>query len=85
MNQIINMIIRQVMNQLVRRGINAGFDKAGQMGQRRNSRQMSPDALDDFGNSIPPKPTQEERRQARHAQQQARQANQAIKLMRRVK
>ncbi|KHA52607.1 hypothetical protein [Sulfitobacter geojensis] len=90
MNQIINMIIRQVMHQLVRRGVSAGFDKASEIGQRRkgqgrNAQQLPPDALDDYGNPIAPQLTPEERRQQRHARQQARQAKQAMKVMRRVK
>ncbi|GAA6175142.1 hypothetical protein [Sulfitobacter pacificus] len=85
MNQIINMIIRQVTNQLIRRGVNAGFDKASQLGQGRKGQSLPADMVDDYGNPIPPKPTQEERRRARHARQQARQAKQAMKVMRRVK
>jgi hypothetical protein len=85
MNQIINMIIRQVMHQLVRRGVSAGFDKASAMGQRRKGQQLPPDALDDYGNPIAPQLTPEERRQERHARQQARQAKQSMKVMRRVK
>lgn len=38
MNQIINMIIRKVMNQLIRRGISAGMDQAGKMGKRRKQK-----------------------------------------------
>ena len=37
MDRIINMIIRQVMNQLIRRGVNAGFDQASKMGKRGRS------------------------------------------------
>ncbi|MFC6583999.1 hypothetical protein [Sulfitobacter aestuariivivens] len=37
MNRIINMVIRQVMNQLIRRGMRAGFDKAGQVADRRKA------------------------------------------------
>lgn len=87
MNQLINMIIRQVMNQLVRRGVNAGFDKAGQMGQRRKAQQLPPDALDDYGNpvNVEPELTPQERRQQRQARQQARQQRQQMKAMRRVK
>ncbi|MGC1502919.1 MAG: hypothetical protein WA782_02145 [Sulfitobacter sp.] len=85
MNQIINMIIRQVMNQLIRRGINAGFDRAGLAGQRRKGQPMPPDALDDYGKPIAPQLTQEERRQERYAGQQARQLKQAMKVLGRIR
>ena len=45
MNQIINMIIRQVMNQLVRRGVNAGFDQASKMGRRKGQPECAEDQL----------------------------------------
>ena len=84
MNQIINMIIRQVMNQLIRRGINAGFDRAGQMGQRRKQQNLPADALDDYGNPVQQQLTPEERRQQRHARQQARQQRQQMKALRKM-
>ena len=43
MNQIINMIVRQVMHQLVRRGVNAGFDQASKMGKRREEPEYDAD------------------------------------------
>lgn len=85
MNQIINMIIRQVMNQLIRRGVNAGFDKLGTKGAKRAQADLPPDALDDYGNPVAPQMTREERRQQRHARQQARQVKQSMKAMRRIK
>ncbi|MCX7559561.1 hypothetical protein OS190_08250 [Sulfitobacter sp. F26204] len=85
MNQIINMIIRQVMNQLVRRGINAGIDKAGQMGQRRKAQQLPPDALDDYGNPLRPEVTRQDRNHQQRSRQQARQQRQQMKLIRRLK
>lgn len=71
MNQIINIIIRQVMGQLINRGVRAGFDKAGKMGQRR-----SQNVVDD---EEQPQLTHEERqmiRQARRARKQAKRAQQ---------
>ncbi|MFK7835144.1 MAG: hypothetical protein AB8B60_02885 [Sulfitobacter sp.] len=86
MNQIINMIIRQVMNQLIRRGVSAGFNKAGEMGQRRKMQNLPPDALDDHGNPVNPQQelTPQERRQQRAARQQARQARMAMKAGQRM-
>ncbi|MGJ8625313.1 MAG: hypothetical protein ACSHXB_00020 [Sulfitobacter sp.] len=85
MNQIINMIIRQVMNQLVRRGVSAGFDQAGKIGKRR---QQPQGAIDDYGNPVQPQMTREER-QARRQARQERQLNtgnakQSMKAVRRA-
>lgn len=84
MDRIINMIIRQVMNQLIRRGVNAGFDRIG--GQRRGQQKMPPDAIDGHGNPVgePQEMTPEERRQRRAARQEARRARQAMKAARKV-
>lgn len=77
MNQIINMIVRQVMHQLIRRGVSAGFDH---MDQRRRggdtSDQTDPQAQQDM--------TPEERRQMRQARQQARRQRQQMKAVRKV-
>ena len=81
MNQIINMIIRQVMNQLIRRGVSAGFDQAGKMGKRR---QQPMGEIDDYGNPTQPQLTPEERQQRRAMRQQRRQAKQAMKVTRRM-
>ncbi len=83
MNQIINMIIRQVMNQLIRRGMNAGFDRMGSRKQRGQAN-VPPDALDDYGNPVQPQMTQEERRQKRAARQNAKRAQQSMKAARRL-
>ncbi len=80
MNQIINMIIRQVMHQLVRRGVNAGFDQASKMGKRRQQPQGE---IDDYGNPTEPKLTPEERRARREARQTAGHAKQSMKTLRR--
>ena len=73
MNQIINMIIRQVMNQLVRRGVSAGFDKLGNKGKQPRQQNLPPDALDDYGNPVQqPQLGQADRRQQRQARQSAR-------------
>ena len=83
MNQIINMIIRQVMNQLVRRGVNAGFDQASKIGNRKQWA-VPPDALDDFGNPVAPQMSREERQQQRQARQSAKRAQQSLKAVRRI-
>ena len=76
MNQIINMIIRQVMNQLINRGVRAGFDKAGQVGQRRKQAQ-----LDD---APQPQMTKEERQANRQARQQAKRMRQSATTASRI-
>jgi hypothetical protein len=82
MNQIINMIIRQVMHQLVRRGVNAGFDQASKVGKRRNQPEV-----DEDGNPVQQRQLTPEERAERRARRQARQntghAKQSIKAMRR--
>ncbi len=77
MNQIINMIIRQFMGQLINRGMRAGFDKAGSMADRRKAAR---------GEHVPTpeEMTPQERRQQRAANQQARQARQQLKATRRA-
>ncbi|KIN61280.1 hypothetical protein Z945_2271 [Sulfitobacter noctilucae] len=82
MNQIINMIIRQVMNQVIRRGISAGFDRMGN-GSRKGNNQPA-DALDDNGNPVQPQMTQAERQQKRQAQQTAGRGKQSLKAMRKI-
>lgn len=63
MNQIINMIIRQVMNQLIRKGISAGINQAGKMGK---GRQQPMGEIDDYGNPAQqPQLTPEQRQQRR--------------------
>ena len=83
MNQIINMIIRQVMNQLIRRGVSAGFDQAGKIGARR---QQPTGDVDDYGNPVQQqKPlTPEERQQRRAMRQQRRRAKETMKATRRL-
>lgn len=85
MNQIINMIIRQVMNQLVRRGVSAGFNQAGKMGKRRPQQQGE---IDDYGNPVQPQLTPEERQARRQMRQQRRldtgNAKQSMKAVRRM-
>ena len=84
MNQIIRIIVHQVMRQLISRGINAGFDMAGEMNQRRKQQNLPPDTLDDYGNPAQPELTREERRQQRQARQQQRQTRQQMKALRKV-
>ena len=85
MNQIINMIIRQVMNQLVRRGVSAAFDQASKIGKRK---QQPMGEIDDYGNPTQPQMTQEERQARREMRQQRRldtgNAKQSMKAVRRM-
>tara|TARA_R110002072_G_scaffold86261_4_gene194763 strand:- start:681 stop:947 length:267 start_codon:yes stop_codon:yes gene_type:complete len=85
MNQIINMIIRQVMNQLVRRGVSAGLNQAGKMGKRRPQQHGE---IDDYGNPVQPQLTPEERQARRQMRQQRRldtgNAKQSMKAVRRM-
>ena len=37
MNQIINMIMRQVMGRLINKGVSIGFDQASKLGKGRKS------------------------------------------------
>lgn len=82
MNQIINMIVRQVMHQLVRRGVNAGFDQASKIGKRRGQPEY-----DEDGNPVEQRQLTPEERAERRARRQARQntghAKQSMKAMRR--
>lgn len=83
MNQIINMIIRQVMHQVVRRGVSAGFDQASKVGKRRKQ----PADQDEDGNPVQKRQLTPEERAERRARRQARQntghAKQSMKAMRR--
>ncbi|QFT59734.1 hypothetical protein FIU94_12945 [Sulfitobacter sp. THAF37] len=82
MNQIINMIVRQVMHQLVRRGVSAGFNQASKVGKRRRQPE-----LDQDGNPVQQRQLTPEERAERRARRQARQNNghakQSMKAMRR--
>jgi hypothetical protein len=84
MNQIINMIIRQVMHQLVRKGVSAGFDQAAKVGQRRKQQPMG--EIDDYGNPVQPQQqlTPEERQARRAMRQERRRAKQTMQATRRV-
>ena len=85
MNQIINMIIRQVTRQLVNRGVKAGFNQAGKIGKRKQQPQGE---IDDYGNPVQPQLSQEERQARRQARQDRRlntgNAKQSMKVMRRM-
>tara|TARA_R110002124_G_scaffold69215_3_gene186501 strand:+ start:242 stop:502 length:261 start_codon:yes stop_codon:yes gene_type:complete len=83
MNQIINMIVRQVMHQLVRRGVNAGFDQASKMGKRREEPEYDADGNPVVQRQITPEERQE-RRARRQARQNARQAKQSVKAIGRI-
>lgn len=68
MNQIINMIMRTVMRQLVSKGVNAGMSKASTMRMGRKKTPPQPQGeIDDFGNPVKRGPTREEVRAARRA------------------
>lgn len=87
MNQIINMIIRQVMRKLVNKGVEASFNKASSMG--RNRQQQPQGEIDDYGNPVRKGTAQDEVRAARRARRQgggqsATQTKQAMKMVRRI-
>jgi hypothetical protein len=77
MNQIINMIIRQVTRQLINRGVRAGFDQAGKMADRRKA-SRGEHVID------PENMTPAEREQMIAAKKQSKQASQRMKTMRRI-
>ncbi|AXI46210.1 hypothetical protein C1J03_09355 [Sulfitobacter sp. SK012] len=86
MNQLINMITRLLMRKLVSKGIDAGFNKASQLGR---GQEMPAGEIDDFGNPVKTqKQVRAERRARRQAQGQSgnggQQAKQAMKVMRRT-
>ena len=76
-NHIINIIIRQVMGQLINRGVRAGFDKAGKMADQRKAARGEP--VKDQAELTP-----QERRQRRRERQQAREMKQKMKAARRL-
>ncbi len=73
MNQIINMILRRVMGQLINRGVSFGFDQASRIGKGKRGGVASPDVT-----------PQEEARRARTAQAQGKQAQKMIRTLRRL-
>ncbi len=85
MNQIVNMVIRLVMRKLLNKGIDAGFDRAAQM---RSGKTADKPQLDDDGNHIHTRTTEQElranKRAGRKRNQQSRQAKQAVKAIRRL-
>ncbi|UWR27810.1 hypothetical protein K3757_07705 [Sulfitobacter sp. S223] len=88
MNQIINMVIRQLTRKLLNKGIDASFNKAASLRNGRAEAQQQ-GAIDDYGNPVKGNPTQEEVRAARRAKRQGggqgpRQAKQAMKMIRRA-
>ena len=88
MNQIINMIIRQLTRKLLNKGIDAGFNKASSLRSGRGQ-QPQQGEIDDYGNPVQEGPTQQEVRAARRANRQnggqgAKQAKQALKVVRRA-
>jgi hypothetical protein len=73
MNQIINMIMRRVMGQLINRGVNFGFAQASKIGKGKRG----PDAQPDVS-------PEEDARRERAGQQQGKQSRQLLKNMRRL-
>ena len=77
LNHIINIIIRQVMGQLINRGVRAGFDKAGKMADQRKAARGEP--VPD-----PSEMTPQQRRQRRRERQQAREMRQKMNAGRKI-
>jgi len=69
MNQIINMILRRVMGQLINRGVNYGFDRASKMGKGKRDADVSPE---------------EQARREQTGREQGKQARKSLKTMRRL-
>ena len=78
MNQIFHMILRQVLNRLIRKGVDAGFDRA--TGQNGKGRRQGDGQAGQQGAEMTPR----ERRQMRQARQQARQQRQQMKALRKL-
>ena len=75
MNRIINMVIRQIMRRLFNKGIDAGFNRAGRMGNRKKQQDVE---IDDYGNPVQRSGGQ------RNGRQSARRAKQSMKVMRKI-
>ncbi|WP_425070799.1 hypothetical protein [Sagittula sp. S175] len=69
-DQIMRMIVNQVIRQFVSRGVNAGMNKMGQMGQGRSARPRGEQMASDFDVD----PQEQQRRQEQQAVRQARRA-----------
>ncbi|MFT6088399.1 MAG: hypothetical protein ACI80I_003239 [Akkermansiaceae bacterium] len=73
MNQIMNMIMRRVMGQLINRGVNFGFDQASKIGKGKRGTGEQPDVS-----------PEEDARRNRAAREQGKQSRQMLKTMRRL-
>jgi len=73
MNQIVNMIMRRVMGQLINRGVNLGFDQASKMGKGKKGTGEQPDVS-----------PEEDARRNLAARAQGKQSRQMLKAMRRL-
>ncbi|SFS57158.1 hypothetical protein SAMN04488040_1038 [Sulfitobacter marinus] len=73
MNQIVNMIMRRVMGQLINRGVNLGFDQASKIGKGKKSTGEQSDVS-----------PEEDARRNRAARAQGKQSRQMLKAMRRL-
>jgi hypothetical protein len=50
MNHIINMIIRQVMNRVIRKGIDTSMNAGSNMMNKRQKKPLPQGEIDDYGN-----------------------------------
>lgn len=73
MNQIINMILRRVMGQLINKGVNFGFDRASKMGKGKGADAPAADVS-----------PEEQARRTQAGREQGKQARKSIKSMRRL-
>jgi hypothetical protein len=73
MNQIVNMIMRRVMGQLISRGVNLGFNQASKIGKGKKGAGSQP--------AVSP---EEDARRNRAAREQGKQSRQMLKTMRRL-
>ncbi|MBQ0804126.1 MULTISPECIES: hypothetical protein [unclassified Sulfitobacter] len=73
MNQIVNMILRRVMGQLINRGVNFGFDQASKIGKGKRGSAVQPDVS-----------PEEDARREHAARAQGKQSRQMLKTMRRL-
>ncbi len=81
MNQIINMVIRQVMRRLITKGVDVGFNQASKIGKRRQN--VPQGGIDDYGNAVDVSPEENARRD-RAGRDQGKQARDALKNLRRL-
>lgn len=73
MNQIINMIMRRVMGQVINRGVSYGFDQAAKIGKGKRGQGEQPEVS-----------PEENARRERAGREQGKQSRQMLKNMRRL-